>query len=391
MDKKFVMGIAAMAALTLVSCSSDDLDSFSDNSSKNEAISFDGYLGRSAVAVNGTRGSVETKETLKTKGFGVFGKYDAGDGKTSDANFFVNQKVTYSNSKWTYTPLKYWPTQGQINFYAYAPHKEGQTLKESTNTFDFTVEPEAANQIDLLWANATGQIKTNFEGTTKEKVKFLFKHALSRLGYTVKLSGNYSSDNATFTLKKITLAGSPDETKNAFYKKGTIDLSKTDTKENLSKTNTATGLWTAALDNNKQNFTWFDGSYIVKNSDPKHPTNSEDKDYSDKDYLFVIPQDFSQTKTEEHDVDELYVIVEYNVAYKSESGTPTTTITNKVYKKLPIDLMQGKAYMLNLTIGLPIEFDIDVENVSGVEDWTNNTDNKITDLPIDSWDDIEHK
>ncbi len=50
------MGIAAMAALTLVSCSSDDLNSLSDNSSKNEAISFDGYLGRSAVAVNGTRG-----------------------------------------------------------------------------------------------------------------------------------------------------------------------------------------------------------------------------------------------------------------------------------------------------------------------------------------------
>lgn len=53
--------------------------------------------------------------------------------------------------------------------------------------------------------------------------------------------------------------------------------------------------------------------------------------------------------------------------------------------------MQGKAYMLNLTIGLPIEFDIDVENVAGVEDWTNDTDNKITDLPIDSWDDINRK
>lgn len=57
MDKKFFMGIAAMAALTLVSCSSDDLNSLSDNSSKNEAISFDGYLGRSAVAVNGSRGA----------------------------------------------------------------------------------------------------------------------------------------------------------------------------------------------------------------------------------------------------------------------------------------------------------------------------------------------
>lgn len=373
MDKKFFMGIAAMAALTLVSCSSDDLDSLSDNSSKNEAISFDGYLGRSAVAVNGTRGSVETKETLKTKGFGVFSKYDAGAGQTSD--FFVNQKVTYSTtaSKWTYTPLKYWPTQGKIDFLAYAPHKEGQNLNANTTAFDFTVAKKAADQIDLLWANATGKITESFEGTTKEKVKFLFKHALSRLGYTVKLSGNYSSDNATFTLKKITLAGSPDETTKAFYTKGTIDLSKTGTKENLSKTNTETGLWTAATSaDNKQNFTWFEGSYIVESSDSKHPTNSANEDYSDKDYLFVIPQDFSLTT---ENADKLYVIVEYDVTYTSTH----TTITNKVYKKLPIDLMQGKAYMLNLTIGLPIEFDADVT------DWTTDGTNPNTDINIDSW------
>lgn len=383
MDKKFFMGIAAMAALTLVSCSSDDLNSLSDNSSKNEAISFDGYLGRSAVAVNGSRGSVETKETLKNKGFGVFGKYDAGEGQTSD--FFVNQKVTYSTtaSKWTYTPLKYWPTQGKIDFLAYAPHKEGQNLNANTTAFDFTVAKKAADQIDLLWANATGKITESFEGTTKEKVKFLFKHALSRLGYTVKLSGNYSSSDATFTLRKITLAGSPDETTKAFYTKGTIDLAKTGTKENLSKTNTETGLWTAATSaDNKQNFTWFEGSYIVESSDSKHPTNSAKEDYSDKDYLFVIPQDFSLTT---EDADKLYVIVEYDVTYNS--GTKTT-ITNKVYKKLPIDLMQGKAYMLNLTIGLPIEFDIDVDTVSGVENWE-----EVNDVPgnIDSWDDINRK
>ena len=114
MDKKFVMGIAAMAALTLVSCSSDDLDSFSDNSSKNEAISFDGYLGRSAVAVNGSRGSVATVETLKDKGFGVFG-YQNNSSATHSAtesfvaNLFNNQKVTYDNTnlKWTYSPLKF--------------------------------------------------------------------------------------------------------------------------------------------------------------------------------------------------------------------------------------------------------------------------------------------
>lgn len=101
MYKKFFMGIAAMAALTLVSCSSDDLNSFSDNSSKNEAISFDGYLGRSAVAVNGTRGSVVDLNALKIssesdkKGFGVFGYYSTTDHsapeQSFDANLFNNE------------------------------------------------------------------------------------------------------------------------------------------------------------------------------------------------------------------------------------------------------------------------------------------------------------
>lgn len=382
MDKKFVMGIAAMAALTLVSCSSDDLDSFSDNSSKNEAISFDGYLGRSAVAVNGTRGSVETKVTLKTKGFGVFGKYT--DGQTSDLNFFKNQPVTCPGTKWTYSPLKYWPTQGKIDFLAYAPYKEGQTLKENTNTFDFTVDKDIAKQTDLLWANATGQITGKFEGTTKEKVNFLFKHALSRLGYTVKLSGNYNSSDATFTLKKITLAGSPDETTKAFYINGTIDLAKTGTKENLSKTNTATGLWTAATSaDNKQNFPWFSAGAQTVNITYVDPKDQTKKPVSNgKDYLFVIPQDFSKDKPAEGpDVDELYVIVKYTITYKDGKEQ-----TNKVYKQIKKHFLQGKAYRLNLTIGLPIEFDIDVDTVSGVEDWDEQPG-----TDIDSWDDISRK
>lgn len=374
MDKKFVMGIAAMAALTLVSCSSDDLDSFSDNSSKNEAISFDGYLGRSAVAVNGTRGSEETANTLKTNGFGVFGKYNAGAGQTSNPDFFKNQKVTYSNKKWTYSPLKYWPTNGQIDFLAYAPYDSEQKLIENSK-LAFEVKPTATEQKDLLWANATGQITDKFEDTTKKKVKFQFHHALSRLGYTVKLSGDYSS-NATFTLKKITLAGSPDETTKAFYKNGTIDLAKTDTKENLSKTNDPKGLWTAETTaDNKQNFPWVSSDKQVDNTGIKN---------AETDYLFVIPQDFSQDKTTENpNVDELYVIVQYTIKYNGGGEQ-----TNTVYKRLKQNFLQGKAYMLNLTIGLPIEFDVDVDTVNGVDPWEDVNDGK---GDIDSWDDIEHK
>lgn len=358
MDKKFFMGIAAMAALTLVSCSSDDLNSLSDNSSKNEAISFDGYLGRSAVAVNGSRGSEETVATLKANGFGVFGKYTPTEGQAS--NLFDNQKVTYSTSttesKWTYSPLKFWPANGKIDFLAYAPYDKSTTLTDGSKINNFTVDEDIAKQKDLLWTNDMNhQITANIT-SAKEKVKFQFHHALSRLGYTVKLTGDYSSDDVTFTLKKITLAGSStDATKGAFYTSGTIDL---------SKPNKNGDLWSNQV--GKQKFDWFSGEYKVTSSTASHP-DKVDKGNRDQneDYLFVIPQDFSKT---EDGADKLYVIVEYDVTYNS--GTKTT-ITNKVYKQITQKFLQGTAYKLNLTLGLPIEFDVDVTGDinAGVDGW----------------------
>ena len=349
MDKKFVMGIAAMAALTLVSCSSDDLDSFSDNSSKNEAISFDGYLGRSAVAVNGSRGSVETKDKLKTEGFGVFSQYNG----TSSFPDFANQKVTCPGTKWTYSPLKFWPTQGKIDFFAYAPFVENKTLNNAS--FEFAVAADVAKQTDLLWANAKGQEKTD-----KEPVTFTFNHALSRLGYTVKLYGNYSSEDATnkadFKLNHIILAGSADGNKPAFYKTATIDLSKAPSE----------GPW-SNQSSDKQNFDWVSTPYDLTSTVAYNP----DKDNN---YLFVIPQNFSEKIGNAENPDKLYVIVEYTITYKDGK-----TQINKVYKQLKQNFEQGKAYMLNLTIGLPIEFNAEVE------EW--GTDNLVGE---DSWVDINH-
>ena len=359
MYKKFFMGIAAVAALTLVSCSSEDLNSLSDNSSKNEAISFDGYLGRSAVAVNGSRGSVLDKPALQglAEGFGVFGNYKEANGQEFGANLFDNQKVTYSDTKWTYSPLKFWPTQGHIDFLAYAPYdsKYDNKVSKDNQKLEFIVNSDITAQKDLLWANAVNQTKDNISSTGK-KVKFHFYHALSRLGYTVKLYGNgdYSSNKATFTVNKITLAGSSDGTsKNAFYKKGTIDL---------AQANDASTLWDTSLSSAngaKQNFDLVSSDQLL------------DKDgiNSGKNYLFVIPQDFSGT-------DELYVYVKYTINYTD--GTPS--VTNTVYKKLTTNFKQGKAYMLNLTLGLPIEFDVDV-----VEGW--GTEIGIPDdNGIDTWD-----
>ena len=345
MYKKFFMGIAAMAALTLVSCSSDDLNSLSDNSSKNEAISFDGYLGRSAVAVNGSRGSVLEIADLKasTEGFGVFGNYSSTDGTTPTygGNLFKNVPVTYKTSAWTYSPLKFWPTQGHIDFLAYAPYDSqyDNIVTNDNQKLTFIVNSDIEKQKDLLYANAVGQTKDKIS-STGNKVKFKFNHALSKLGYQVKLSGDYSS-NATFTLTKITLAGSSNGTTKAFYTSGKIDL---------SKTNTALNLWSDYA-TDKQNFDWFSGSSTVTGTALKHPNENRGKD---KDYLFVIPQNFSDANV---NGDKLYVIVEYTITYTNDETHP---ITNKVYKQIKQDFKPGKAYMINLTLGLPIEFDANV-------------------------------
>ena len=359
MDKKFVMGIAAMAALTLVSCSSDDLDSFSDNSSKNEAISFDGYLGRSAVAVNGTRGSVLDKDALQklseTDGaFGVFGNYSKDATTAYGENLFKNQKVFYSNSEWTYTPYKYWLPEGHIDFLAYAPYDATKTaLTDSKSKISFTVDKEIAKQKDLLWANAKNQTQDD------NPVKFTFYHALSRLGYTVKLKKD-CSDDVTITLKSITLAGaSNDETKGAFYETGTIDL---------AQANKGTNLWSDCT--GQQKFDWFSGVCKVNSSTASHPDVNREKD---KDYLFVIPQDFSSSAP---DADKLYVIVTYTIQYKNGISE---VFTNKVSKQIKQKFEQGKAYMINLTIGRPIDFNVEV-----VEGWGD--DNPVD---IDSWDVIK--
>ena len=357
MYKKFFMGIAATAALTLVSCSSDDLNSLSDTPSKNEAISFDSYLGRSAVSVNGSRGSVLDKDALQkpTEGFGVFGNYSSTDGTTPTygENLFKNQKVAYSTdeSKWKYEPVKYWSPQGHIDFLAYAPFDSNQKMIENSK-LDFTVSSTIADQKDLLWANAANQTMANNSGTGK-KVNFKFAHALSRLGYTVKTSSDDAS--TTITLKTITLAGSADGKTNAFYTKGTIDLSKALSKD-LSKP--TTDLWATSNTDTKQKFDWFSGTQSLATT----YTNP------DANYLFVIPQDFSQ---ETENPNKLFVVVEYTV----KTGA-TEEVMSKVSKQITTNFLQGNAYTFNLTLGLtPIEFD-----VTTVEGWSD-----INQGEINSW------
>ncbi len=332
--------LAALAALTFASCSSESVEDLGGNqASQQVAIGFDGYLGRSAVD---TRGSESTTAAIQAadKGFGVFGNYTASDETTPTygQNLFVNQPVTYSSAetKWTYSPVKYWPTEGHIDFLAYAPYDKAQKKLIDNKNLVFTVNSDVTKQIDLLWANAANKTKAS------GKVNFTFNHALAKIGYSVKSKDNY--DQTTITVKSIKLVGSEDENTKAFYTKGVIDL---------SKANGADALWKTVSTDTKQNFDWFSDTHTLTTTAYNNP---------DANYLFVIPQDFSK---KESNADKLYVIVEYTISYNGV----TTTMTNKVYKQLEKNFEQGKAYMINLIIGLtPIEFEAKVDLWPTAED-----------------------
>lgn len=79
--------------------------------------------------------------------------------------------------------------------------------------------------------------------------------------------------------------------------------------------------------------------------------------------MFVIPQDFTGA-------DKLYVVVEYTITYNTGvEAIMKSTVSSQIKKKFE----QGKAYMINLTVGLtPIQFDAEVA------DWGNIDDNPIT-------------
>lgn len=231
---------------------------------------------------------------------------------------------------------------------AYAPYDKNTTLTDTKSKIGFTVDKDIAKQKDLLWANAPGQTQDN------KPVTFTFNHALSRLGYTVKLK-NDCSDDVTITLQSITLAGSSDATKGAFYTSGTIDLSKANKNANL---------WSNYA--GQQRFDWFSGNYQVKSSTASHPTDPDSK----SDYLFVIPQDFSKS---EPDADKLYVIVKYTIQYNGISEA----LLNEVSKELPYNFKQGMAYTINLTIGRPIDFDVNTV----ITPWED--DNTIPEIPMD--------
>lgn len=105
------------------------------------------------------------------EGIGVFAYYlpnKAWDDKVQD--FMYNQLMRYDGSAWNYTPVKYWPQNGNVMFYGYYP--VNTTINGLSS--DPSVKWDNLKNADIMWAK-------NEEGKSFVKQELTFHHQLMRI------------------------------------------------------------------------------------------------------------------------------------------------------------------------------------------------------------------
>ena len=206
MKKKGLFMMAAACLLAATSCSQDELAGSSPLSG-NE-------IGLTAIIggdVKDTR-AVETKITN-------LGKFTVNAFQAGEANYMNNVEYTTSDngSSWTTAAGKFfWPVEGDLHLYGYAPAVPGASGtfkidKDAQTLTDFVPFATAAQQQDFVYAKSTGNNATN--GTSG--VEMNFQHALTEISvaaknsntaYTVKVTGvklGNVKTKGTFTFPSI--------------------------------------------------------------------------------------------------------------------------------------------------------------------------------------------
>lgn len=340
-----------IAQLVLSGCAGEAVEETSSSSSSE--INFDAYVGRNAS----TRSGVTDIDFLKGKewnsGFGVFARYKHTDGTISPLMLMNKEHVYWKNwkgdySDWGYENTRYWPNEGTVDFYAFAPYNPDVKLvsRNSNEANPTYIEFSSTAPVDLVWANAKGRTKTN------GPVKFTFNHALARLGFDITANQDLEENGAVITVNKVILYGAS-ETSGVFVMAGYLNLENGD--------------WTLADNGISWFYTWtpdgnvdgkkFDNSIIYKLSAPPQLDHEHDKVTNhDDSYIFIIPQ----KKPDYFNLKITYTVVQGNF---KEDVTVTKNLLEVPGVSDPSFTFEGgKAYVFHFKLSLdPVDFSVTVD------------------------------
>lgn len=439
MKKNHLFGMFAMAAFAFASCSQDEVVIQSPEVNKaiefGTYVGRDAQSRGSVITQDGSdftdaQNNKVTTLSLEEKGFGVFAYYTdeskyvaATDGtdSASPCNFMYNTKV--STADWTYSPVKYWPNDpgDKLTFFAYAPYDDAdntnngegfdnilfnqQSIMNGDPIVTFLVNNEVKYQQDLLISNTDNRnkVKNQLPGdgvTVDAKVNFQFAHALSRIGFTVKAivdevdagqTPKVLDENTTIVLREVRLTkdgvnGNTAPSAGAFYMSAKLNLNQYGFNQDVNGKYQQV-VWT---DHSKEQFFTLNNDDFVDQTGNMEAiyneqgfvitsTNSSsvNKLNTDDSYLMIIPQNFVGKGFNvyvEYDVITLDANIGYNGANAGYNDLKSK-VTNHISKPIEINFESGKAYTLNLQLGMT-----SVKVTADVETWKDGG-NTAVDLP----------
>lgn len=407
----------AAAALALTACSNDEDVNTSSVKNNAQAVAFDTYTsGTTRAGMKGVMTTATLQKALgEGGGFGVFAyqtsdTYPAG-GTGKKPNFMYNEPVSYVSSVWSYSVLKYWPnntTQDElgasghattttpndyVSFFAYAPYVSagapaeagitGMSANTATGdpTISYQVATDPAQSVDLLWAvtptawtytdvaadiwNETGSedglpLIDLLKPDVQTRVKFLFLHALARLGVNVvaavdqEAAGGELDSQTKIVITSVTITdatGTPN-----LAPSGTLNLNNTTantalwTPDAISSPFTAsistTGIESSLLYETDAATSWAKEGVLTAKEKPLIAGGN---------YYMLIPPTTGST--------DLNVNIVYHVITKdTKLDGGYSDVVNNITRKVSIDFDNGKAYTLKLILGLTsVKLDAEVK------------------------------
>lgn len=131
--------------------------------------------------ISNTRSNDGKTQFAKDDTIQIFGFHKSSSGDEVKFMYRVGeptrgQKVVFDGNKWNYSPKRFWPKEGTLDFYVgYPQYSVLNDEKDHKMTYKQTVNPL---QLDLLWGVSTGH---KCAEDRKNNVSITMKHALAKV------------------------------------------------------------------------------------------------------------------------------------------------------------------------------------------------------------------